>query len=137
MARNPKLPRASCGRRSLMTKTTCEPSRRWRMIHARALAASVWPIAFDRHPTAGSRLRVVVPQRLMLEAAVVPEGDRMRLPAEPALEFLPGAEFAVDIECFALGHWMRAHDRVRCPRIDLAGLGKAHQRIVAAINMVA
>src|SRR5215470_2455877 len=125
MARNPKLPRASCGRRSLMTKTTCEPSRRWRMIHARALAASVWPIAFDRHPTAGSRLRVVVPQRLMLEAAVVPEGDRMRLPAEPALEFLPGAEFAqkledsaaffsrqlvdvggevaVDIECFALG----------------------------------
>src|SRR5215467_7128518 len=95
----------------------------------------------------------------MLDAAVVPEGDRMRLPAEPALEFLPGTklaekvedgtafvsrqlvdvggEVAIDIECFALCHRMRAHDRMRCPRIDLAGLSTAHQGIVAAIDMVA
>src|SRR5215831_11423529 len=120
---------------------------------------SKWPVAFDRHPTTGSRLGVVVPQRLMLDAAVVPEGYRMRLPTEPALEFLPGAELAqkiedrtaflswqlidvggevaVDIECLAFCHRMRAYDRVRCPRIDLAGLRQAHQRIVAAIDMVA
>src|SRR5436190_23603124 len=88
----------------------------------------IWRIASDRHPTAGSRLRIVVPQRLMLDAAVVPEGDRMRLPAEPALEFLPGSklaqkvedraaffsrqlvdvggEVAVDIKRLAFCHWM-------------------------------
>src|SRR5437870_4055634 len=38
------------------------------------------PIAFDRHPAPGACLRVVVPEGLMLDAAVVPEGDRMRLP---------------------------------------------------------
>src|SRR5262249_52036275 len=58
----------------------------------------IWPIAFDRHPTAGSRLRVVVPQRLVLDAAVVPEGDRMRLPAEPALELLTGTKLAEKVE---------------------------------------
>jgi choline dehydrogenase-like flavoprotein len=38
------------------------------------------PIAFDRHPAAGPCLRVVVPERLVLDAAVVPEGNRVRLP---------------------------------------------------------
>src|SRR5262249_8045254 len=52
------------------------------------------PVALDRHATARARLRVVVPQRLMLDAAVVPEGHRMRLPAEPALEFLARRELA-------------------------------------------
>src|SRR5262245_59480795 len=35
------------------------------------------PVAFDRHPAAGARLWVIVPDCEMLDAAVVPEGDRM------------------------------------------------------------
>src|SRR6516165_9415413 len=78
----------------------------------------------------------------MLDAAVVPEGDRMRLPAEPDLEFLSravlaqivqdctallwckpidmGGEVAIDEQRLALRHRMRAHDRVRRLREDLA-----------------
>jgi hypothetical protein len=33
------------------------------------------PFAFDRHPAARACLWVVVPERLMLGASVVPEGD--------------------------------------------------------------
>jgi len=82
------------------------------------------PIAFDCHPAARACLRVVVPECLMLGASVVPEGDRMGLPAEPHLKFLPcaeltqkfqyrfalffrqpvdmGGEFAVDVQRLAL-----------------------------------
>src|SRR5215813_12449346 len=63
-----------------------------------ALRSSEWPIAFDRHAAAGARLRVIVPQRLVLDAAVVPKGDRVGLPAEPHLEFLAGAELAQKVE---------------------------------------
>src|SRR6185436_70066 len=101
------------------------------------------PVAFDGHPAAGACLRVVVPKRLMLDAAVVPEGNRMGLPAEPHLEFLPGAElaqeiqdraalfsrqavdvsgeFAVDVQRLPLRHRVGANDRMRCLRVDLAG----------------
>ena len=83
----------------------------------------------------------------------------MRLPAEPHLEFLARAELAqeiqdraalfsrqpvdvrgevaVDVERLALGHRMGAHDRMRRARIDLAGFLQPHQRIVAAIDVVA
>src|ERR1043166_96330 len=50
------------------------------------------PVALDRDPTAGARLRIIVPERLMLEASVVPQSGGMRLPAETHLEFLPRAE---------------------------------------------
>src|SRR6516225_1396487 len=61
------------------------------------------PIASDRHSAAGARLRVIVPQRLMLDAAVVPEGDRMGPPAKADLELLPCAKLAQKIQdCAAL-----------------------------------
>src|SRR5262245_49657900 len=43
-------------------------------------------VTFDRHALPGARVRPIVPQRTVLGAAVVPEGDRARLPAETALE---------------------------------------------------
>src|SRR5215813_12587708 len=43
------------------------------------------PIAFDRHPATGARVRLV-PECLVRDAAVVPEGDRMGLPGEPHRE---------------------------------------------------
>src|SRR5580704_2430437 len=113
------------------------------------------PIAFDRDPTSGARLRVVVPDRLMLDAAVVPKGDRMRLPAEPNLEFLRraelaqivedrpalvprqpvdmGGEFAVDVQRLSLRDRMGANDRMRCLGINLAAFWNAHQGIVPAV----
>src|SRR5262245_40222839 len=59
---------------------------------------SEWPIAFDRHAPARARLRVIVPECLVLDAAVVPEGDRMLLPAEADLEFLARAVLAQELE---------------------------------------
>src|SRR5215470_815651 len=56
------------------------------------------PIAFDRHATARARLRVIVPECLVLDAAVVPEGDRMTLPGEPHLKFLTRAVLAQKLE---------------------------------------
>src|SRR5260370_35671973 len=116
-------------------------------------------MAFDRRAAAGARMRVIVAQRVVLDAAVVPEGNRVGLPAEPHLEFLPraelaqegedraalvsrqsvdmGGEVAVDVERLALRHRMGANDRMRCARVDLAAFGEAHQRVVPAIDMVA
>src|SRR5262252_541216 len=95
----------------------------------------------------------------MLDAAVVPEGDRMRLPAEPDLEFLAravlaqivqdctallwckpidmGGEVAIDEQRLALRHRMRAHDRVRRLREDLALVVAPHQHIGPAIDVIA
>jgi len=44
-------------------------------------------VAGDRYPVAIAALRIVVPQRKMLCAAVVPERQRICLPPEAALEF--------------------------------------------------
>src|SRR3982074_2451005 len=63
-----------------------------------AFSISERPIAFDRHPAPRARLRVIVPECLVLDAAVVPEGDRMGLPGEPHLEFLPRAVLAQKLE---------------------------------------
>src|SRR5215467_9764375 len=95
----------------------------------------------------------------MLDATVVPESYRMRLPAEPHLKFFARAELAqklqnraallarqsvdmrgevaVDIERLALRHRMRANDGMRRPRINFARFGEAHQRIVSAIDVLA
>src|SRR5215813_4304391 len=95
----------------------------------------------------------------MLDAAVVPEGDRMRLPAEPDLEFLSravlaqivqdrttllwckpidmGGEVAIDEQRLALRHRMRANDRVRRLREDLALVVAPHQHIGPAIDVIA
>src|SRR5882757_1955322 len=45
-------------------------------------------IARDRHPVTRAQLGVIIPDRLVQAAAIVPEGDGMRLPAKPALESL-------------------------------------------------
>src|SRR6516164_10554087 len=49
-------------------------------------------IAFERHSAPGPGLWVMIPECLVLDAAVVPKGDRMRVPTESHLEFLPRAE---------------------------------------------
>src|ERR1700733_11622397 len=48
--------------------------------------ASHRPLALDRHPDAGAGVRPVVPQRVVLGAAIVPERDGVFAPAEAALE---------------------------------------------------
>src|SRR5262245_59531841 len=99
------------------------------------------PIAFDRNSAARAGLRVIVPECLVLDAAVVPEGDRMLLPAEADLEFLAravlaqkledraalvsrqpvdmGGEMSVDEQRLALGHGMGANDWMRRRGEDL------------------
>ncbi len=79
-------------------------------------------------------MRPIVPHRVVLDAAIVPEGDRVLAPAEAALEQRIGhmlvkitqhavalvawnAENApgkalVDVKRFLAGHRMRPHDRV-------------------------
>src|SRR5258708_39956474 len=44
------------------------------------------PVALDGDPIAGARVRPIVPHRVMLDAAVVPERNRVLAPAEAALE---------------------------------------------------
>src|SRR5712692_6745330 len=89
-------------------------------------------VALDRHTMAVTALWEVVPHRMMLDAAVVPERDRVHLPAEPALELrrldvtieeleqrvalgplelhdLRG-EAAVDVEPLLARHGVRAND---------------------------
>src|SRR4029434_11047815 len=83
----------------------------------------------------------------------------MGLPAEPYLEFLPGAELAqkvqdcaafvsrqpidmggelaIAVQRLALCHRMGANNRLRCLRVDLAAFGDAHQRVVPTIDVVA
>jgi AcrB/AcrD/AcrF family len=51
------------------------------------------PVALDRHTAAGTDLGVVIPQRHVLNAAIVPERDGVGAPAKPHLEFRPGAVF--------------------------------------------
>ena len=48
-----------------------------------------------------------------------------------------GREVAIDVECLAFRYGVDTNDRVRCPRIDLPSFFHPHQRIVAAIDMVA
>src|SRR5262249_12964160 len=109
-------------------------------------------------PAARPRLRVIVPECLVLDAAVVPKGDRMGLPAEPHLEFLPcaelaqkaqdcaafvsrqpidmGGELTIDVQRLALCHWMGANNPMRCIRVDLAAFGDSQQRVVSTIDVV-
>src|SRR5262249_27291888 len=91
-------------------------------------------VAFDGDPVARAGVWPVVPHRVVLDAAVVPERDRVLLPAEAALEQwvghvleqvsqdavalvarnavdIPG-EALVDVERLAAGHRMGAHHRV-------------------------
>ena len=45
------------------------------------------PVALDGDPVAGAGVRPIIPHRVVLAGAVVPEGDRVLPPAEPALVF--------------------------------------------------
>src|SRR3954451_8897365 len=97
-------------------------------------AGSHRPIALDRDPVARAGVRPVVPHRVVLDAAIVPERDRVLAPAEAALEQRVGHVLVqivqnagalvardavdvarkafVDVERLAPGHGVRAHDRV-------------------------
>src|SRR5258708_31866421 len=97
------------------------------------------PVALDGHPVSGTGMRPVVPHRVVLDAAIVPEGDRVLAPAEAALEQRIGhvlvkitqhavalvawnAENApgkalVDVKRLLAGHRVRAYDRVLGARI--------------------
>src|ERR1700722_7035683 len=86
-------------------------------------------VATDGHPVTIASLREIIPQRMMLRAAIVPEGNRARLPLEAAHELrrldVPvqhlkqrsallllqlrnvSGEAAVDVKRFPSGHGMR------------------------------
>src|SRR5262249_5987276 len=79
------------------TNLCCE-KRAARCRRSYLIAQSERPVTLDRHSTAGARLRIIVPERLMLDTAVVPKGNGMRLPAEAHLKLLARAELAEKIQ---------------------------------------
>src|SRR6476620_1429717 len=102
-------------------------------------AGSHRPVALHRDPVARAGVRPVIPHRVVLNAAIVPERDRVLAPAEAALEQRVGhvlvkiaqdavafvarqavdiaRKALVDVERLPTGHRMRAHDRVIGGRI--------------------
>src|SRR5689334_18372713 len=99
------------------------------------------PVTLDCNPVARAGVRPVIPHRVVLDAAIVPERDRILAPAEAALEQRVGhvlvqivqdagalvardavdvaRKTLVDVERLAPGHGVRAHDRVIGPGIAL------------------
>src|SRR4029077_2759166 len=99
------------------------------------------PISQHRDPVARASVGPVVPHRVVLDAAIVPERDRVLLPAETALKegarhvlveiaqdavaFVArdavdvAGEALVDVERLAAGHRVGAHDRVVGARVGL------------------
>src|SRR5260221_13251769 len=97
-----------------------------------------------RHGTAGLDLVVIVPQRHVLNTAIVPERDRVGPPAKPHLEFRPGAvleqivqdgaallfgkpvdmggKSLIDDQRLAPTQGMRAYEGMRCLRTVLAAI---------------
>src|SRR6185312_3405230 len=112
----------------------------------------------DGDPVAAAGVGPVVPHRPVLDAAVVPEGDRVRLPAETALEERVfhvlvevvqdavalvarhadqvAGESAIDVERLLARHRMGAHHRVDGARI-LRLLLHAEVLVEAAIDRFA
>lgn len=102
------------------------------------------PVAVDCDAVHYPALAMIIVQRIVLHAAIVPERDRALLPAEAAGEFRPDRvlpeevqqwpalldrhvleadrEIAVDVEAFPEGHGMGAHHRM---------LGLAMRRLAA------
>src|SRR5207249_12330128 len=96
--REPRYPE-----RSTSTRVLPRGSARGDELRTQFKMRSERPIALDRHSAARARLRVIVPECLVLDAAVVPEGDGLGFPAKPHLEFLPCAELAQKVQdCAAL-----------------------------------
>src|SRR5580704_8527599 len=101
----------------------------------------VRPVARHRDAVAGAGVGPVVPHRVVLDAPVVPERDRVLAPAEATLEegvrhvlvevaqdavalvaryaVDIAGEAAVDVERLPPGHRMGAHDRVVGVRVGL------------------
>jgi hypothetical protein len=61
--------------------------------NARACSRLRRSVALDRDPTSGSDLRIIVPDRKMLHTAIVPDHNRMGLPAKSHLEIFARAVF--------------------------------------------
>src|SRR6266581_1105439 len=117
------------------------------------------PVALDRHTAPGTDLGVIIPQRHVLNAAIVPERDRVGPPAKPHLEFRPGAvleqivqdgptllfgkpvdiggKSLIDEQRLAPTHGMGAYDGTRRLRKDLAAIVAAHQHIGRTIDVFA
>src|SRR5580704_15157058 len=112
------------------------------------------PLALDRHPVHDAALAVIVVDRVVLDAAIVPERDRALFPAEAAGEFGPhrvlpqvveqrralllghvleaDREGAVDVERFATGLDMSADDRMLDLAVRVLAIVEPH-RLVAGI----
>src|SRR5260370_35398441 len=106
-----------------------------------ARRASNRAVALDGDPVARAGVRPIIPHRVVLDAAVVPERDRVRLPAEAALEQRVGhvlveiaqdavalvardavdvaGEALVDVERLPAGDRMGADHRVVGERVAL------------------
>src|SRR5438105_7801756 len=100
--------------------------------------------AFDKHPIARAHIGPIVPDRVMLGAAIVPECDRMRRPAEAHVPMRPRdmvvkefqhaaafgrryfvnvtGELAIDEQRLAAAFRMTTDDGVNGDRIDIGVL---------------
>ena len=103
-------------------------------------------------------MRVVIPQRMVLRAAIVPKCDRVGLPVEAAVKFRrldvatqqveqriafelaepvdPGREIFIDEERLAAGHRMRAHDRVLSARKAPFGDRMAEPAVIRELTVM-
>src|SRR5713101_3052096 len=118
----------------------------------RALARARPLGAFDKHPIARAHVRPIVPDRIMLGAAIVPECDRMRRPAETHVPMRPRdmvvkefqhaaafsrrhfvnvtGELAIDEQCLAAAFRMTTDDGVNGDWIDIGVLVKAARTVM-------
>src|SRR5260370_12025267 len=123
-----------------------------------ARRASNRAVALDGDPVARAGVRPIIPHRVVLDAAVVPERDRVLLPAEAALEQRVGhvlveiaqdavafvardaidvaGEALVDVERLPAGHRVGADHRVVGERVALLVLD-AVISVLAAVVLAA
>src|SRR5580698_2919157 len=95
------------------------------------------PVARDRHAMTVAAIWKVIPQGLVLHAPIVPERDRIRLPAESALELGP-LDMAIEhlqqrdtLRLFQLDDSRREHP-VDEERVASANRMGSHHRMLRA-----
>src|ERR1700749_1178763 len=75
-------------------------------------------VALYRDAPARARLRVIIPHRDVLHAAIVPERNRVRLPPEPHLPMRARAVLIKEVEDSLALAFRHVLDRMREHRID-------------------
>src|SRR5438067_5558510 len=124
----------------------------------KAISASERPVAVDRDAVHQPALTVIIVERVVLDAAIVPERHRPLLPAEAAGEFRlyrvfpqeieqraaflnrhvleADGEVAVDVEAFSAGLGMRAHHPVLRLAVRILAAQDLHRREPIAAGII-